>query len=79
MNGQKIRDKDMTYKLTIVSFEPNHNFEEELKDFREKNRYGRTDFNDSGPQKEIVRNTLEVHLTEEQFETVKKAVISTFQ
>ncbi len=67
-------------KLTIQKEVTNEQFEQELKAFEERNRYGnRMIHEDAGyPRPTKVANLLEVTLTEEQYEAIKKAVIEKF-
>ena len=66
-------------KLQITKYESNEKYESELADYKERSRYGncRVDNNDY-PQKEISRNAMEVLITEEQFEAIRKAVLEKF-
>jgi len=66
-------------KLQITRYKENENFEEEVKIYRERNRaYMSTGFDDDFPKKEIENKILEVEVTEEQFEAIRKAVLENF-
>jgi len=70
----------MKYKLKVLKTEDNPDFEEDLRRWREDIRYPR--FNSeiqNEPPREFIRNAMEVELTDEQFEAVKKAVIEAFR
>lgn len=70
-------------KLQITRYENNDRYEAELADYKDRRKYGNylidsrinnTDY----PQREISRNALEVFITEEQFEAIRKAVLVNF-
>lgn len=69
------------YKLTILKFEENANYESELAKHKEK--YSRGYFNEREippePPKEVALRYLDVFLTEEEFKVVKKSVLDTFK
>jgi hypothetical protein len=72
----------MNYNITIIKAEANPNFEAELKEFNEQQKYDR--YNnprnyDGAPQKEVIKNVLTCHLTEEQFKKVKAEVFKVFE
>jgi hypothetical protein len=69
----------MNYQISITRTEVNTDYEAQLKEWNEQNRYGnRNNFNDNGPRSEIVKNALICELTEEQFKAVKAAVMESF-
>ena len=74
----------MKYKLTIIKYEENKNFEAELAKFKEKEkiRYPSRPWEEGQngePEKEIAERSLEVFLTEEEYKKVKEEVIKVFQ
>lgn len=69
--------------LTVQRIVKNENFEEEKKHFQEGNIFNRErmmqDRKDAGfPSLTNIENSLQVELSEEQFEAIKKAVIEKF-
>lgn len=69
----------MSYIITIIKQETNTNFEQEMADFKEKNRgYMGNDFINT-PQLLKSTRSLEVVLTEEEYNAVKKSVLATFE
>jgi nicotinamide riboside kinase len=70
----------MNYKITIERKEPNPNFEAELKEWQEKNRYNNMRMGDEQyPQRVNVTNALICELTEEQFKAIKAEVFKAFE
>lgn len=71
------------YKLTIIKYEDNKNYAEEMAKFKENTSYGRYNYNqDRGleiPQKELAKNVFEVVLTEDEFKKVKAETIKVFE
>lgn len=67
------------YKLQVIRYENNERYEAELADYKDRSRYGgmRVDGTDY-PRQEVSKNALEVYITEEQFEAIRKAVIEKF-
>jgi len=69
-------------KLQITKLEKNENYEEELKKFKEEhNGYSDRNFNVNNyniPQSEVTKNILDVSITEEQFNAIRKAVLENF-
>lgn len=65
------------YKLTVLVFEPNEDYEQELAVFKNnsqhRNNFGHED--EFYPKKENSVRSLEVFLTEEEFTRVKKGVL----
>ena len=73
-------NEGMNYNLTITKTEPNPNYKEELKKWKDDQRWGRTIPDERGwPQPEIVHDVLKVELTEEQFKKVKAEVFKVFE
>lgn len=69
----------MEYHITIVRTEANPNFEEEVKKLEDDRRY-RNGYNpDSQPQRDLVKNVLTCHLTEEQYKKIKAEVFKAFE
>lgn len=70
----------MKYKLTIIKYEDNKNYESELAKYKEDSRYYNRGFSEIDiPQKEIAERSLEVFLTEGEYEKVKQEVIKIFK
>lgn len=69
----------MNYNITIVKTEDNPNFAEELKAFEERNRYQNFNNLPEHPRREVTKNVLTCHLTEEQFKKVKAEVLKVFE
>jgi hypothetical protein len=63
------------YRLHITRFEPNPNYAEELKAWNDTRRYGPPFDGASGPMPDRELRSLEVVLTDEEFEAVKRAVL----
>lgn len=61
------------YTLTVEKKEKNENYEKEL----EKTRYEQNPFD--APKKENIIRSLQVTLSEEEFQAVKKAVLAEFK
>ena len=73
----------MKYKFTIIKYEKNENYEAEMAKWKEdRNGYGRmTKFNEpdlNEPRMEVAERSLEVFLTEEEYQKVKSEVIKVF-
>ncbi len=71
----------MVYQLTVVKKEPNPNFEAQLKEWKDRDRYNsfhRSPGDSDYPQAQIATNALIIELTEEQYRAVKEAVLTTF-
>lgn len=70
------------YTLTVIKHEKNENYEAELADYKEKNRYGnfsaRNWYEDSAPRPQKTSRSLEVVLTKEEYEKVKQSVLTEF-
>jgi hypothetical protein len=71
----------MKYKLTIIKYEANENYEAELAKFKEAlnyNRY-RNEPSQDEPKIEVANRSLEVFLTDEEYKKVKAEVIKIFE
>lgn len=73
----------MKYRLTVESFEANPQYEEELRTWNTDRFLGRNvqfgfDDGNRGPQPVKVDRTLQIELTDEEWEKVKQAVLETF-
>jgi len=73
----------MKYKITIIKYEKNENYEEEMAKWKESTtiNYG---YIGSAPMKnepqiEVAKRSLEVFLTEEEYNAIKKSVLETFK
>lgn len=74
----------MKYKITVIKFEDNENFEAEMAQFKEKDDgYMRGRFaHETGctpPDRDKATRALEVYLTEEEYKKVKAEVIKIFE
>lgn len=72
----------MQYKLTIIKYEKNENYEAEVAKFKEDRNYGyanRMEPAHEDPHREIAQRSLEVFLTEEEYKKVKEEVLKVFQ
>lgn len=74
------------YKIIVYKYEPNPDYEAELarhKEERDKNfgmsRMDNRFSEEQIPQKENVKRSMEVFLTEEEYKKVKAEVIKTFE
>jgi hypothetical protein len=66
-------------KLQITKYENNDKYEAELADYKDRSRYGGITIDNSDyPKREISKNIMEVFITEEQFEAIRKAVLEKF-
>ena len=66
-------------KLNIKRFVNNDQYEAEMADYKDRSRYVNTRINnDDYPRKEIEQNILEVFITEEQFEAIRKSALEVF-
>lgn len=70
----------MKYKLTVIKYEKNENYEAEMAKWKEHNRYS-NNFMDGAlvPQTETADRSLEVFLTEEEYKRVKAEVVKVFE
>jgi hypothetical protein len=67
------------FKLQITRYENNDRYEAELADYKDRRRFGNCRIDNSDyPQKEISKNAMEVFITEEQFEAIRKSVLEVF-
>jgi hypothetical protein len=71
----------MKYKLTVIKYGKNENYEAELAKFKEgmKDWGYRNEPSREAPSLEIVERSLEVFLTEEEYNKVKAEVIKVFK
>lgn len=71
----------MKYKITIIKYEKNDNYEAEMAKWKEarESRYGYSEPIREEPQIEIAKRSLEVLLTEEEYKKVKSEVIKIFE
>jgi len=66
-------------KLSITKYENNENYESELKDYKDsRSSYYTNNEPIPFPRREISKNILDVFITEEQFEAIRKAVLENF-
>lgn len=64
------------YKITIEKQLANSNYEEELKTFNESNRYSWNSRDYLKPQEHFLQTILITELTQQEWESVKKAIIT---
>ncbi len=69
----------MMYKITIEKKEKNPNFEAELKEWQDQNKYSNFREPMNRPQPEQITNALICELTEEQYKAIKAEVFKTFE
>jgi hypothetical protein len=71
----------MKYKLTVIKYEKNDNYEAEMAKWKEQRSsfYGRNEPSFDEPRLETAGRSLEVFLTEEEYNEVKKSVLSIFK
>ncbi len=70
----------MKYKLTIIKYEKNENYEAEMAKWKENRNYGyRNEPNFDEPRTEVAGRSLEVVLTEEEYKKVKSEVVKVFE
>ena len=72
----------MKYKLIVIKYEDNKNYEAEMAKWKEDTRfpnYGRMETVEDMPRKEVAERSLEVFLTEEEYKKVKEGVIKVFE
>ena len=66
-------------KLNIKRFVNNDQYEAEVADYKDRSRFGNMRLDNSDyPRKEIAQNILEVFITEEQFEKIRKSALEVF-
>ena len=67
----------MTYKLNITKLEPNPEYEQQLKDYRENERYrGQWNQQDKPfPAAQLTVQVLDVEVTEAAFQAIRRACI----
>lgn len=68
----------MTYRLRITRIEENPNFAEELKSYEQGRRYQNYDLG-SGPVREHEIATLDAVISEDEWVTIKRALVATWQ
>ena len=62
------------YRLTIIKFESNEKYEEELEEWKNRRGTAYGTFNET-PSREKETRSLSVDLTDEEFAAIKKAVL----
>lgn len=67
----------MNYRITIERTEPDPNYAEEIKQYKDNMQWG-NNFNKVPPKMERITNALMVELTEAQYNAVKAAVLTEF-
>jgi len=65
----------MEYKIIVTRYEENKDYEAELKQWENNRGYNGT----PRPEQMLEKRTLEVFLTEEEYNAVKKSVLETFK
>jgi len=66
-------------ELIIKRIERNENYQSQMEDFRKKARYGGTLMDGSDcPVEKIITNVMNIEITEEQFQAIRKAVLESF-
>jgi hypothetical protein len=72
----------MKYKLTIIKYEPNSDYEAEMAKYKDNNFFSRRNGyveDENTPRMEKAERSLEVFLTEEEYKKVKQEVIKVFE
>ena len=74
----------MKYKLTVIKYEDDKDYESKLAEWKDKNEgYMRGRFvnetNEPMPINEIATRSLEVVLTDEEYEAIKQGVVKIFK
>lgn len=72
----------MKYKLTIIKYEKNENYEQEMAKWKEARESRYNYMNEpirEEPSLEVAKRSLEVFLTEEEYKKVKEGVIRIFE
>ena len=64
--------------LKITRTKENENYEEEIEEWREKIRFANIGSSEDYPKHIVIEKTLEVEITEEQFEAIRKAALTNF-
>ena len=66
-------------KLQITKYEDNKNYESEMLKIKEERVYGMGhNFESPMTQREVAKGLLDVYITEEQFNAIRKAVLEVF-
>lgn len=65
-------------KLHVTELKKNPDYAEEMKEYRQNERFGRMGGHDNYPQKNTEEKTLAVEITEKQFESIRKEVLKNF-
>lgn len=66
-------------KLQITKYETNEKYEAELAEYKDRSKYENMRFDNSDyPRQEVSKNILEVFITEQQFEVIRKSVLEVF-
>jgi len=66
-------------KLTVQRYKKNEHYKQELKESEERNKYNSMHaFDGERPQLKVIDGLLDVFITEEQFEAIRKEVLKTF-
>ena len=69
----------MNYKIQITKVEDNPNYDKEVIDFKENNRYYNGQMDKSFPSREVIKEVLSCELTEEEYIKVKAEVIKVWE
>lgn len=70
----------MKYKLTVIKYEKNENYEAEMAKWKENNGYGMQYASSRDmPSMEVADRSLEVFLTEDEFKKLKAETIKIFE
>lgn len=65
-------------ELIIKRKVKNDNFENELKEYKENSRFRCGNFDERSPERERTENIMNIEITEEQFNAIRRAIIDTF-
>jgi hypothetical protein len=70
----------MKYKLTVIKYEEDKGYEEKLAKWKEDTDWqGHQRYNEVKPERELCTRSLEVFLSDEEYEKVKQEVIKIFK
>lgn len=71
----------MKYKLYVIAYKDNPEYESQMAKFKEDSKriYDQNEYNKNIPREIIAETSLEVILTNEQYEKVKEGVLTVFK
>lgn len=69
----------MKYQITITKLEENNDYEAEMAEWKEKEKYNFNKPMLKAPKHSVLTRCLETVLTEEEFNAIKKSVLEVFK